>query len=309
MKKLLFFLAFVGLMGVANGQHYYTLPDSNVVWIVQQDNGFGGWNYYKFLTSINKDDTLINSKYYIKLFYQYYQFFYYQGAYRSDTNGKTFFVPADSLNEYLIYDFSKNQGDTLKNVLYNIPPYIPPPSNYLFDFVVDSINYVTAGPYHLKRMYLRNNTLLCRPLVSIEKIGNGGSGFFNYSIYCGLGYTLLSCMSFNDTIYFNAPFSLMNNIFTPTYIYGQCDLPNGIDNINQNSILISFFPNPTVDNLTIETPPHSTIEISNIEGQLIKTLTASGTKTNVDVSALPCGVYVVQVKTEKGVGVRKFIKE
>ena len=72
---------------------------------------------------------------------------------------------------------------------------------------------------------------------------------------------------------------------------------------------ISVYPNPANDNITIETPPPSTIEISNIEGQLIKTLAASGTKTNIDVSALPCGVYVVQVKTEKGVAVRKFVKE
>ena len=37
--------------------------------------------------------------------------------------------------------------------------------------------------------------------------------------------------------------------------------------------------------------------------------TPSGNKTNVDVSALPCGVYVVEVKTEKGVEVKKFVKE
>jgi hypothetical protein len=83
---------------------------------------------------------------------------------------------------------------------------------------------------------------------------------------------------------------------------------SGIESFS-NSSLIKIFPNPSINNITIETLPHSTIEISNIQGQLIKTVAASGTKTNVDVSALPCGVYVVQVKTEKGVGVRKFIKE
>ena len=35
---------------------------------------------------------------------------------------------------------------------------------------------------------------------------------------------------------------------------------------------INIFPNPTHDNLTIETPEKATIEILNIEGQIIKTL-------------------------------------
>ena len=85
----------------------------------------------------------------------------------------------------------------------------------------------------------------------------------------------------------------------------------GIEEFN-NYYNISIYPNPATDNLTIESPLHSNIEITNIQGQLIKTLAASGTKSaswRIDVSALPCGVYVVQVKTEKGVTVRKFIKE
>jgi hypothetical protein len=93
---------------------------------------------------------------------------------------------------------------------------------------------------------------------------------------------------------------------------------NGIEEINGFNDF-AIYPNPASDNLTIESPQPAIIEISNIEGQLIKTLTASTTKTNidhvgwssyvVDVSSLPCGVYIVEVRNEKGVGVRKFVKE
>jgi hypothetical protein len=72
---------------------------------------------------------------------------------------------------------------------------------------------------------------------------------------------------------------------------------------------ISFYPNPAVSNITIVTMQHSEIEISNIQGQLIKTIATNEGKTNVDVSAFPSGVYVVEVKTNKGVAVKKFIKE
>ena len=83
----------------------------------------------------------------------------------------------------------------------------------------------------------------------------------------------------------------------------------GLTNLVSTDENILVYPNPVKNNITIETPPHSIIEISNIQGQLIKTIATSGTKTNVDVSALPCGVYVVQVKTERGIAVKKFIKE
>jgi PKD repeat protein len=70
-----------------------------------------------------------------------------------------------------------------------------------------------------------------------------------------------------------------------------------------------IYPNPTTDNLSIEAPQKAIIEILNIQGQLIKTITANEGKTNVDVSALPSGVYFIKVKTEKRIAVKKFVKE
>jgi hypothetical protein len=70
--------------------------------------------------------------------------------------------------------------------------------------------------------------------------------------------------------------------------------------------------------MTIESPQEevgsdgkreSVIEITNIEGQLIKTFTTIGNKTNINVATLPDGVYIVEMKTEKGFAVGKFIKE
>ena len=83
----------------------------------------------------------------------------------------------------------------------------------------------------------------------------------------------------------------------------------GIKEIKNYGMQLSIYPNPATNNLTIEAPPLSTIKISNIEGHLMKTIAASGAKTNVDVSSLSCGVYIVEVITEKDVGVKKFVKE
>ena len=72
---------------------------------------------------------------------------------------------------------------------------------------------------------------------------------------------------------------------------------------------IAVYPNPATDNITIESEQPAVIEITNIQGQLIKTFATTDNKTNINVSALASGVYVVEVKTEKGVEVKKFIKE
>ena len=82
----------------------------------------------------------------------------------------------------------------------------------------------------------------------------------------------------------------------------------GINNLSDNKN-INIYPNPTFDNLTIESPQSAVIEITNIQGQLIKTFATTGNKTNIDVSAFPCGMYVVEVRMEKGVEVKKFVKE
>lgn len=86
---------------------------------------------------------------------------------------------------------------------------------------------------------------------------------------------------------------------------------NGSVGINEQSKNdhINIFPNPATDNLTIETTDKATIEILNIAGQLIKTIRTTEKQTSIDVSDLSGGVYIIKAKTEKGVAVKKFVKE
>jgi YVTN family beta-propeller protein len=81
----------------------------------------------------------------------------------------------------------------------------------------------------------------------------------------------------------------------------------GISSIQWEGIFI--YPNPATNNITIESPQLAVIEITNIQGQLIKTLAANSHKTSIDISAYSSGVYFVKVKTEKGIMVKKFVKE
>jgi hypothetical protein len=101
------------------------------------------------------------------------------------------------------------------------------------------------------------------------------------------------------------------------YFHTPC-ITTSIVSMSATSDKIFAYPNPAINNLTIESSQEevvssskqsAVIEITNIQGQLIKTITSTGNKTNIDVSALPSGVYVVEVRTGKGVAVSKFIKE
>jgi hypothetical protein len=84
--------------------------------------------------------------------------------------------------------------------------------------------------------------------------------------------------------------------------------PTGIEEYNSINEL-TLYPNPVNGNLQIEAPLNARIEIFDIQGQSLTILTANNSKTNVDVSSFSNGVYIVELKTDKGVTVKRFVKE
>ena len=71
---------------------------------------------------------------------------------------------------------------------------------------------------------------------------------------------------------------------------------------------ISVFPNPVNEKLTIVCTKKSAIEVLNTEGQILKRLTAIDLYTAVDLSDLAGGIYIIKIKTEEGITVKKIIK-
>lgn len=90
--------------------------------------------------------------------------------------------------------------------------------------------------------------------------------------------------------------------------FGSCCL-NGIEE-NENSMKNFFlFPNPTTNNLTILCPEKETIDILNVNGQIVKSIYSNSKSTTVDLTDLASGVYIVRLKTDKEILINKFIKE
>ncbi len=87
----------------------------------------------------------------------------------------------------------------------------------------------------------------------------------------------------------------------------------GIASINIEPESIEVYPNPTNGKIQVISKQYSvsSIEIYNVFGENIYQLpiTAHRSPITIDLSDKPSGVYIVKVKTEKGVVVKKVIKK
>ena len=77
-----------------------------------------------------------------------------------------------------------------------------------------------------------------------------------------------------------------------------------------NAINVSLFPNPTSDNITIESDKHITdVLIYNTLGQTVKNGSPQATNFSLETSNLNSGVYFVNLKTDTASKTLKFIKQ
>jgi hypothetical protein len=72
---------------------------------------------------------------------------------------------------------------------------------------------------------------------------------------------------------------------------------------------VSVFPNPAQDKLTIEAygSPYTEVTLLDMNGNLLKSAAFKGMGT-VDIAPYPNGMYVLKVKTDKGLMTRKVVK-
>jgi hypothetical protein len=82
----------------------------------------------------------------------------------------------------------------------------------------------------------------------------------------------------------------------------------GLNSIDfDENIIVS--PNPTKDIIEILSPQNSNIEIINVYGKTIHSINKSSIKTIVDLTNYSSGIYFIKTKTEKGMTIKKLIKQ
>jgi len=91
-------------------------------------------------------------------------------------------------------------------------------------------------------------------------------------------------------------------------VYIDPSLPQGI-HANAETVHFNVYPNPASAQLTVNTPGFTAerIRLINQLGQTVQELRPQGEQTQIDASAAAEGIYLLQVRTEKGVSQQRVV--
>jgi len=85
--------------------------------------------------------------------------------------------------------------------------------------------------------------------------------------------------------------------------------PQGVNDLPSISNSIKLYPNPAVNELTVETFEKGILSVFNLNGELLLQLKITESTTKIDITTLPKGLYLLKLVGEKDVRTGKFIKE
>lgn len=208
-------------------------------------------------------------------------------------NGRTLLAGTDG-KEYLLYDFTKQIGDTIKHN----------PQGWFFSVIFDIDSVLIDGAYR-KRYEVDNHWYYHNPDYIIEGIGsvkNGLLGHISDITTCGTHYWEFICFKENGEVkYLNPSF---NKCFPGNLLMGA--------NLTKADSQIRIYPNPTNQNLHIEnnTNGNLSVKIIDINGRTIVEQQLNEIKTIIKLN-VQAGIYNVLITNKNGQKVRtqKVIKQ
>ena len=184
-------------------------------------------------------------------------------------------------------------------------------------FIKTKINYISiaTGVSHEPTLSISTNESL--PVCSgtsidfmalSENVGTANIDWFADEVKVGSGktYTLSNITSelkvvakvtSNDICSINQSEVVSNEIEVAV------DICTGIDELGSN---FTFYPNPTSGIIFMNIDNIESISVNNIIGSIALT---KGNSNSVDISSFPNGVYIISVKTNNSVFVKKILKK
>jgi hypothetical protein len=145
-----------------------------------------------------------------------------------------------------------------------------------------------------------------------------GCFLLNNILYIGLGSynpiypnTLLPLSFTSNSVFIGTPISMPATKFSDL---ASCEpgVPAAIFKADIKDLLFDITPDPVIDFLHFRYKSNDIkieINILNLEGHIIKTISNKGKDLSIDLSNLSSGVYFFQLKTEKRIEIRKFVKQ
>ncbi|MGI9526223.1 MAG: M1 family aminopeptidase [Weeksellaceae bacterium] len=108
------------------------------------------------------------------------------------------------------------------------------------------------------------------------------------------------------------PFPVEDYKFNPNFdIIAWVDSQSlGTKNVLQRNATFKIYPNPVINNFfVLSTAYIENLEIYNMTGQLVKEVDINSNESEVSLSDLPKGVYMIQANTKDGIRNEKIIKK
>lgn len=252
------------------GQHkYIPFPDSVATWVIS--------SYYDL--QVNPKETRYTVDMYGKAVingksYQNIAGYIEAGAIRQDTLArKVYFWQESDSTEYLLYDFSVKEGDTIKSFVYEGPS-----GGHVEE--IDSI--LLHGKYHYRYRFEQYQARV------IEGIGNEDGIFSPMTPVFNTSWHLL-CMKKNGVSYY--PDDSIN-----------CSINVSVNNLLNEKDEVELYPNPVIHYLFIKSNfPIRTVTIHNINGELLGTYEFEESLTvKLNLETLTSGIYNINIETSSG---------
>lgn len=234
--------------------------------------------------------------------------------------------------KFILYDYNYLREDTLTGQLFRYYPeldtevvtcnmalqegdtfYLPHiQGDFYYEFeqqpywIVDSVTYSNGRktiwfPPVNQIGSLFSDDMRSYPACFIEGIGPsyGPFGAPPHAPYFDPLLGLLLCVHQNDSLLY------MTDTVLGCYQY-VCPVPEYPD------VSMKLYPNPVTNTLNVEFEgtdnPQGTITVTNLTGVVVLTRECHEPVTQLDVSHLTPGLYVVSFRNAQGVVVRKFVK-
>lgn len=261
------------------------LPTSVVEWIDQYSYSGG--------------DTVINSTAYKKFDFTSSSGSNYHGAMREDS-GRVFFVPADSLNEFLLYDFTLEIGDTVEVITQTVNDFPTSGLGGHYEIqqvaLIDTVYVVVNGSLR-RQLEIRNAD--DRKIIWLDGIGSL-SGLYmstweNISMY-GI---LLACMSENDTVLVKDAMPL------EVGSADVCDFTVGVSDLHSLGSNVRVYPNPASEEIHIVFDDQflygHDVRIYDLSGRMVYIQSLGTSVSQIQTMSWGRkGVYVLEIRNSEG---------
>jgi hypothetical protein len=277
------FIFFMGIIFQINAQ---SLVDKNNKWnIVIHPTFIPVYHSYSLRLL---DDTLVNNLLYHKIYYSGDSLntnWTYQGEMlREDSSGRVYLI-RDSRPEIVLYDFSLEVNDTFR----------------VFD-------YCTLQVESIDTIILNNGEK--RKRIFLSRLNQPNWGITHWIKGIGSEFGLITHFNFCHTDY---PEELLCYYRNDSLLFPKnpstCFISTDVDNIRNESFVV--YPNPFHSSIEIHDPKlnFTNYEIQNPEGTVLFRGNLQENASEIVLSNIPSGLYVIILRNKNGnMAVKKIMK-